>query len=229
MGTACDQPPVGMEGEAPPSTPQANELPSLTLRDDTPNALLTWVDAQGDFHVARSPAGVPADSRERVRVVMSDRLAGTQSLVYVADLREKRSDGTYPVRTMPRSAWDEIGASKRKTRMEASAAQRPPSTATSSDAASTTPGGTVVVYGAEWCPACREAIRFLQKKGIRYLEKDVEESPAVQRELHAKLQRAGLPPTSSIPILDVGGKILVGFNPAVVERTLREAAETSRL
>jgi glutaredoxin len=79
----------------------------------------------------------------------------------------------------------------------------------------------VVVYGAEWCGACREAERYLKSKGIKVLEKDVDQSASVQAELRSKLSKAGMPPTSSIPVIDIGGKLIVGFNQAAVDSALK--------
>jgi hypothetical protein len=51
------------------------------------------------------------------------------------------------------------------------------------------------------------------------VEKDIEQDPAAQQEMMVKAQRAGIP-TGSIPILDVRGRILVGFSPPDIERAL---------
>ena len=96
----------------------------------------------------------------------------------------------------------------------------------SSSAPDTDPGVTkpatravVIIYGAEWCGACHEAARYLRKKGIAYVEKDIEKDPTAAREMQQKLAKSGLQ-TSSIPVLDVRGKMIIGFNPAEVESAL---------
>ena len=97
----------------------------------------------------------------------------------------------------------------------------PPSTdtATSKHAAS---ASVVIIYGAEWCSACHEAARYLRSKGIPYVEKDVEKDPDAAREMQQKLaknrQREG-----SIPVIDVRGKVMVGFNPAEIDAALGQA------
>lgn len=198
-----------------------SKLESLVVRDDTKDLLLTWADATGDFHVAEAIDQVPADARERVRVVVTSRPDGTQDLVRVADLRQKNADGSYPVSTMTRTAWEELGAAKRKARLEALApipSQLPPEPSAQNRAEE---AFVAVIYGAKWCGACREAERYLKRKGISVLEKDVDQSDQVQAELRAKLTRARLPPTSSIPVIDIGGKILVGFSQAAVDAALK--------
>ena len=85
--------PAGATG----SVSKADELEPLELRDDTPHLLLTWVDDKGDFHVVQKIADVPESGKKLVRVVVTDKEAGTGKLVYVADLSQKQSDGTYRV------------------------------------------------------------------------------------------------------------------------------------
>lgn len=221
FAVGCDEPLDAAADSQKASTPSSSKLPPLLLRDDTANLLLTWVDGEGDFHVVRKPQDVPEASREKVRVVVTDQREGTGSLVYVADLRKKKGDGSYPTGTLSRSAWDEIGADRRQKRMEATLPKAPPA----SSAPDQTPGQQprVVIYGAKWCSACREAARFFKQRGLAFLEKDVDESALVQQELRTKLKRAGLPPTSSIPVLDISGKLLVGFNANSVENALRQS------
>lgn len=195
-------------------------LPKLVLRDDTPDLMLTWVDPTGDFQVTEAIAQVPADARERVRVVVTTKTEGTQDPIYVADLRQKSPDGSYPVTVLARSAWEEIGAARRKARIEALApvaSQLAPQTSPTTQQESL----VAVIYGAKWCGACREAERYLKRRGISVLEKDVDQSPQVQAELRAKLTKAQLPPTSSIPVIDIGGKLLVGFSQAAVDAALK--------
>lgn len=219
---------AGCRSKSSPSGDAAaasSALPKLVLRDDTPNLMLTWVDATGDFHVVESIDKVPNDARERVRVVLSTQEAGTSDPIYVADLRTKSGDGTYPTSTLARSAWEEIGAAKRKARIDALA---PVASQLAPPEGSAQPSKkeslVAVVYGAEWCGACKQAERYLKGKGIKVLEKDVDQSPAVQAELRAKLTKAGMPATSSIPIIDIGGKLIVGFSQQAVDAALRAAA-----
>jgi glutaredoxin len=180
------------------------------------------VDAAGDFHVVQALAEVPADAKERVRVVQTNQDFGNGDPVYVADLRQKNADGTYSVTTLPRSAWEEIGAAKRKSRIEALApALAPPQASNHPATPSVEAAKLAIIYGAKWCGACRQAKKYLAQKGIKVLEKDVDESATVQAELRSKLTKAGMPPTSSIPVIDIGGRILVGFSQGAVDAALQ--------
>lgn len=196
----------------------------LVIRDETPNLMLTWIDPAGDFHVVSSIGDVPAEARERVRVVVTSQSEGTGDQVYVADLRNKAADGTYPNSLVARTAWEESGASKRKARIDALAPEPSQLAAPSPSQAVRQEQPAAIIYGAEWCGACREAEHYLKAKGVKVIEKDVDQSPAVQAELRTKLAKAGMPATSSIPVIDIGGKLLVGFSKPSVDSALKSAA-----
>jgi glutaredoxin len=217
------------EGTAPEST----DLPALEVRDDTPDLLLTWIDAKGDFHVVQKPADVPVEGRDAVRVVVTSRDDGTADRFWVSDLRVKGADGTYPVHTMSRGEW-EAQAEKRRPRSLALAAP----SASSPDAGeappppgTTAPAGklTAIVYRAEWCGACKEAVRYLRRKGVTVVEKDIEEDPAAKREMQQKLARAGLADRGSIPVIDVRGRIVSGFDPRRLDKAIAEATKGEEL
>lgn len=211
------------------AAPKPRDLPTLTVKADTPNLLLTWVDEQGDFHVVQKPADVPVERRAQVRVVVADKVEGTGDLVYVANLNETAPDGTYRLKTMTRAAWDELGAKRRKARLEALA---PPSASPPASAAppgSARPGASAVsaiVYGADWCKPCHDAERYLKGRGVSVVKKDIEENEAAAAEMKRKLERAGMG-GASIPVIDVMGRILVGFSPGALDRAV-QAAQTAK-
>jgi glutaredoxin len=196
-------------------------LPKLVLRRDTRDLMLTWVDATGDFHVVSSVDEVPTEARERVRVVVTTQTEGTGDPIYVADLRQEAADGSYPTSIVARAVWEETGAARRKARIESLAPVASLIPPQPEGQAAAQESSVVVVYGAEWCGACREAERYLKSKGIKVLQKDVDQSPAVQAELRAKLSKAGIPATSSIPIIDIGGRLIVGFSKPAVDAALK--------
>lgn len=224
------------EGGDDPSgtTPISNELGPLELKDDTPNLLLTWIDEKGDFHVVTKPGDVPEKARDAVRVVVTTRPDGTGKQFYVADLTKKNPDGTYPVKTMSRSEWDEKGASRRQARLEALA---PPSATPPASAASSAPpvGSappqrkiSAIVYGADWCKPCHDAARYLRQKGVAVTEKNVESSEAIQQEMDKKLERAKMG-GASIPVIDIMGRLMVGYSPTALDRAVENARNQKTL
>jgi glutaredoxin len=233
---ACQR---GAETAAETSTPSPgatpDTLPALHLADDTPNLLLTWVGEEGDFHVVEKIDAVPAERRQEVRVVLTDRATGTGSSVYVADLTQKRDDGTYAVRTLTRADWEALGADRRKTRMEALAPGQPaPGTpapgapapgAEPAEPGLADPSGAInaIVYGADWCKPCHEAERYLKSLGVSVTKKNIEESRAAQAEMQQKLVRVNRS-GAGIPVIDVMGQIFVGYSPG----SLKQAVEVAR-
>lgn len=188
---------------------------TVQLTDQTKEILLTWIDDTGDFHVTESMTDIKDANRQHVRVVFTNSDTVDPDHVWVADLRQKDAKGAYPIQSMARSAWEEMGASHRKSRLEAMAAPIP-----TSDAGAQSGEVTAVIYGAEWCKACHEMAHYLKTKGVKYEEKDVDKSSVVQAELQSKFAKAHVPPSSSIPVTDIGGRLIVGFNPQAVDAAL---------
>jgi glutaredoxin len=216
------------------ASPRSNDLPTLTVKADTPNLLLTWIDPQGDFHVVQKPAEVPTDAKKQVRVVVTDKEAGTGELVYVADLNETAPDGSYRLKTYTRAQWDELGASRRKARLEALAPSVVPPTPSAVASGPGEPGAprggsskiVAVIYGASWCKPCHQAQDYLKGRGITVIMKDIEESEAAQAEMRQKLERSGRG-GASIPVIDLMGQILIGYSPSALDRAI-EAARAAK-
>jgi glutaredoxin len=215
------------DGTAPTA---AKSLPALTLKDDTPDLMLTWIDDKGDTHVELRPQDVPAAGRPLVRVVVSDREDGTHDLFYVADLASKGEDGTYPTRTLRRHDWEAEIEKRRDAYLARTAPTRP--APTGADRARPGPAqvngaAAVIIYGASWCGACHQAADYLKAKGIPYVLKDIETTPGAQAEMSEKLARVGRR-GGSIPVIDVRGQIMVGFSPGAMDQALaRSAAGTT--
>lgn len=218
--------------------PESNQLPPLEVRDDTPDLLLTWVDEKGDFHVVQAPGEVPEAARDQVRVVVTSKEEGTGRLVYVANLKNKAADGSYAIQTLTRAQWNEVGAERRKVRMEEFAKQAPVVPPGGGAPGAGQPGKgaeptkeelkanskvIATIYGASWCKPCHDAEAYLKKIGVNVTKKDIEESRSARAEMEKKLAQAGRM-GASIPVIDVAGQLFVGFN----EATLRHAVESAR-
>jgi len=215
------------------AVPKPTELPPLELKEDSANLLLTWIDDKGDFHVVQKPADVPKEGRDQVRVVVTTREEGTGKLVYVSNLNEVTPTGAYRVKTMTRAAWDELGAGKRKARLEALAPSAVPAPAESAgpgsapdsaNAAKKPAAGAIsaTIYGASWCKPCHDTAKYLKQKGVTVVDKDIDENPVAAAEMRQKLERAGRS-GSSIPVIDLMGQILVGFSPMALDQAIAAA------
>jgi glutaredoxin len=85
------------------------------------------------------------------------------------------------------------------------------------------PAGTpVVIYGAAWCDACHIAADYMKHYGIPYIEKDVEQDENSKATSDLLVAQAGLGKNKSLPVIDVRGAILVGFNACDVEAAWAE-------
>jgi glutaredoxin len=224
-GVACRRTSAAAVGDA-----AAVALP--TVRPDTEGLLLTWIDDKGDFHVETRAADVPIMGRDTVRVVDPNRPADEgPDVVVVADFRQTGADGAYPVRTMARVDFEGLAVARRKekgpTLAGPSPSSQPPaeSPEAPADEASAKPAGraAVIIYGAEWCGACHEAARYLRRKGVPFVEKDIEKDAGADREMREKLARHGIR-GGSIPVIDVRGKVMVGFDPGSIDAALGQAS-----
>jgi glutaredoxin len=207
------------------SAPDASTSAPFTVREDSQGLLFTWIDEKGEFHVEQKVADIPIVGRDAVRTVDPSRDETSHGdVVYVADLRVASLDGTYPVHTMSRDDFDALAVTRREKGGKetlASAAARDGGSAGPPGAVDLGSAGrpAVIVYGASWCSACHQAMAYMKKRGIAFIEKDIEQDPVAANEMNGKLKRAGLR-GGSIPVLDVRGRILVGFEPHAVEEAL---------
>jgi glutaredoxin len=77
----------------------------------------------------------------------------------------------------------------------------------------------VILYSAPWCGFCKKAAEHLKEKGVQFEEKDIEKDRFAAVELSRKLRQAGLT-GGGVPVLDIGGTIVVGFNKGKIDRLL---------
>jgi arsenate reductase-like glutaredoxin family protein len=80
----------------------------------------------------------------------------------------------------------------------------------------------VTIYGTSWCGACRAARQYLTERKIPFADKDIEQDPAAARELSEKASKMGIP-TDRVPVIDVRGRLLLGFDRARIEALLGES------
>ena len=77
----------------------------------------------------------------------------------------------------------------------------------------------VVIYTTQSCPHCRKALAHLDRRGVPYVNKDVENDRGAEKEYLEKGNgRRG------VPLIDVGGKILRGYSPRSLDDALDRGA-----
>jgi glutaredoxin len=180
--------------------------PPFKVAGEAEGLLLVYYDDAGAPHTAQKRADVPEAQRAFVRVDSLE-VAPEQRLdpafMYVADLRKPQADGSYPVRKVQRETFE---ASFVKAAGEQVAANG------KSD---------VIIYGASWCGACKQAARYLTQKGVPFVERDIEREPEARSEMLTKAREQGVS-ANGIPVIDVYGKLLGGFDPVAVDRLLAQ-------
>ena len=235
LGSGCSKPQDEATAEAPA------ELPALTFRADTPNLMLTWIDERGGTHVVTAPDKVPQSARGFVRVVISDRTEGTTDPIYVADLG-KEDGGTYTAQSTPRRAWEdeierrrtshtEVAAQDTDPRTDPRAPRMPPADppprpapepADEPKPSDANAHVRATVYGAEWCGPCHEALAHLKKRGVKAAFKDIEKDRVAQAEMQLKLSKVGKR-DGRIPVIEIDGKILVGYSRGALDAAIDQA------
>ena len=71
---------------------------------------------------------------------------------------------------------------------------------------------SVIIYSTSNCKYCVKAKEFFAEHGVKYTEHDIGKDPEKKSEM---LEKSGV---LAVPIIDIDGDILVGFD----EKTLRE-------
>ncbi len=224
---------LGCKKSIPPvPVPAAQDnLPKLEVSKDRP-LLYTYVEPKGTFATTDKPEDVPPNARRLVRVVdpakATDRRDATR--VYVVDLGEMLGAGKATAHVMSREAF-ETGALAQLPPGESSLLSEPHGPPLPDVPIAGVDGGVgggplgppvVILYGTPWCGACKAAKQYLAAKHIPYAYKDIENDPAAARELQVKAARMGIP-TDRVPILDVRGRLLLGFDRARLDAMLGDA------
>lgn len=74
----------------------------------------------------------------------------------------------------------------------------------------------VLVYSTSACPYCTMAKQYLKDKGVEVEEYNVAEDFEKATEMIRKSGQQG------VPVLDINGKIIVGFNRGAIDAALAE-------
>lgn len=74
----------------------------------------------------------------------------------------------------------------------------------------------VIVYSTPTCPYCVYAKDFFKENNVEYVDIDVTKDKSQAEEMIKKSGQRG------VPVIDIGGSIVVGFQPTVFEKLLSE-------
>ena len=68
------------------------------------------------------------------------------------------------------------------------------------------PQPKVIVFSTPTCSFCTAAKHYFRQQGIKFRDVDVSRDPAAARDM---IRRSG---QQGVPVIDIGGKIVVGFD-----------------
>jgi glutaredoxin 3 len=74
---------------------------------------------------------------------------------------------------------------------------------------------TIKIYSTPTCPWCKKAKAYFKENNIKFTDVDVSADEAAQKEMVDKSGQMG------VPVIDIDGKILVGFDQAKIEEALK--------
>lgn len=198
----------GANQGAPEAKPTAIK-PPFEVSGELDGLLMVWFDAEG-LHTASKRSEIPEAQRASVRIDSLNAAPDARldpEHVYVADLRNAGADGNYPVQKATR-AWFDSQVDRAKPQPAAAVAD-----------------GSIVVYKASWCGACRAAAAYLRSRHVEFVEKDVEKEPGANEEMLRKAQAKGLHPRG-VPVIDFRGEIMLGFDQARLSTLIDRAPKS---
>ncbi len=75
----------------------------------------------------------------------------------------------------------------------------------------------IKIYTTQTCPYCVMAKDYFKQKGIQYEEFDVSSDEKAREELMKKSNQMG------VPVMDIDGAVIVGFNRAEIDKALKKS------
>jgi glutaredoxin-like YruB-family protein len=78
----------------------------------------------------------------------------------------------------------------------------------------TKPQPKVIVFSTPTCSYCNMAKQYFRQKNVKFTDVDVSRDQAAARDM---VRRSG---QMGVPVIDIGGKIIVGFNRPKIDQLL---------
>lgn len=76
---------------------------------------------------------------------------------------------------------------------------------------------TVKVYSTPTCPYCKKTKEWMKEKKVKFTDIDITEEDKDREEMIDKSGQLG------VPVIDIDGEIIVGFQPKKFEAALKKA------
>jgi glutaredoxin len=187
-------------------------LPKVTASGK--NLLFSWFEGT-KAKTATDITKIPDKNRKEVRVqdlsVPPDKR--NPDWIFIADLTKPEKNGTFKVKAIKRDLYE---ASRHpKTNLKDN---RPLKSERQN-----LQNSKVVLYATTHCPYCHKARRWLLEQKIPFTEKDVEKDREAALHL-AMLEKAQGIPSGGVPMIEVNGKLIPGFDPSAVLEALASSS-----
>ncbi|MCI7797004.1 MAG: glutathione S-transferase N-terminal domain-containing protein [Mollicutes bacterium] len=72
----------------------------------------------------------------------------------------------------------------------------------------------IKIYSIDSCPYCLKAKNYLKSKNIPFKEINVSKNMGAKKEMISKSKQSG------VPVLDINGTIIIGFDKPAIDRFL---------
>ncbi|MBI2139541.1 glutaredoxin family protein [Candidatus Woesearchaeota archaeon] len=105
------------------------------------------------------------------------------------------------------------------TAKQAATAKPSAKTSSAKAAGAKSPAVTVRVFSTPVCPWCVKAKEYLSEKGVPFTNFDVSTDEKARNEMIEKSGQLG------VPVLDINGKIIVGFDQDAIDEALASHAK----
>jgi glutaredoxin len=178
-----------------------------------------WLKAEpksGEAHVHRAELAIEAGEWQRALDALNGAGKLDEKQQRRADVAKMKAENELSER---KSSMSELNTIERQMAIAQEKAAKEPRGYRPSAAPTMARTNQVVLYGTSWCGYCKEARAYFKRKHVDFVEKDVEKDPGAQAELIQKAVAAGVQP-HGVPVIDVYGKLVLGWSESEVERAL---------
>lgn len=198
-------------------------LVSMEINENTPNILYTYMNDKGEYLTVEKSEDVPDPYRNDVIIInlnLPPEARQSDVKVLVADL-ETRDGLGFKLRLEDRAGFENKLKMKRKWHISPmrkpmempKAGSIPPQILDNRD--------EVILYGASWCGYCKQAKKYLDKKGVKFKVEDIEKNEQAAMEMQQKCMAAKIQ-CNGVPVIDFKGVIIPGFDRATVDKLITQ-------
>ncbi|MCX7945037.1 MAG: hypothetical protein N2746_11075 [Deltaproteobacteria bacterium] len=189
--------------------PEEINPPEIDVSKENKNLVFSYIDKNGNLKDTQNMDEIPEESRRQVIVFDTSippekRLS--HKIIYIADLTKPDSSGKFKYNIASRYEFE--SALREGFRPQINKGNH------------IQDKSSITIYTTSWCGVCSQLRRYLRSKGVNYIEKDIEKDEVAREEMIAKLRASGLK-GSGVPVIDLYGEIIVGFNKELLDSKIK--------